>query len=112
MDGPTPANVSVALGVIRDMLPTQPKRWGGYVHWVWTPIEYTDYDGKKHAAGGIVVNDTTPEVKVQFFKNVWETALAHELIHVFTGWADGDPRIQSLVQKMNDEIKKRLAAVV
>lgn len=111
MDGPVPSNTQAALDVIYDMLPTKPKRWGGIIHWTWVPIEFSDADGK-HSAAGLVINGTTPEIKVQWFKNVWESALAHELIHVSTGWEDGDSRLQPLVEKINAAIKQKLAAVV
>jgi hypothetical protein len=102
--GVPPEHIDIALDVIRELLPSRPGRWGGVIEWVDTIFELPYGQGM---AAGLVVDSRTPEIRVTRFPDVWDTALAHELVHVFAGYADGDARLVPLFSKMNEEIERR-----
>lgn len=104
-----PAGLDVALAVIRSHLIKPWDRWGGVIIWTKEPFIV---NGTTLAAG-TVDDDYAPRVRVMFAKNIWETALAHEIGHVmwlrvYKTYGEGAPEFQRWVRTVNSEIQVRL----
>lgn len=103
--GTPPAHVDLALGVIKSQLDKEPKRWGGTITWVDGPFQIPSGGLETIMAAGCVDSFEEPRIRLTLFKEVEQTALAHELCHVYNMYPDGDQRLNEFVSRCNTLIK-------
>jgi hypothetical protein len=107
-----PPGFEVAMEVIKsrlDWVPPDKATYGGVIQWVAEPY----YSGGQKVAGTLE-SLQVPHIKVVAFPYIWETALAHEILHIY--WfrcygtsGDGQGDFYSMVSQINRDIRARLA---
>lgn len=120
--GLPPADVEIALAVIKEhvgkLFPEQKRDWrfwfGGKIVWVDEP-----YMACGKLVAGTVENFLTPQIKAVRFLRVWQTALAHEILHIYwyrlsSSGTKGEEEASFIteVNATNAEIEKRLLSVL
>ena len=101
-----PAGVDKALEIIKTRMPSWSGNYGGTIEWVSEPFYAF---GIK--AAGTVLDVRVPRIKVMYFQDVSQCALAHEIFHVWQNVyekgeiQDGDSRLYSWVNETNRQIK-------
>lgn len=102
-----PPDLESALALIRAELAfagVNPKRFGGVIEWVDGPFMLGNIK-----AAGAVMSFETPLLKLTKFDKVWESALAHEMAHVYLGLADGDEKLYKWTNETNAALKSMLS---
>ena len=108
--GDAPMGVETALKVIKEQLPGWYGPYGGVIEWVSDPF-LVEVNGKPILAAGTVIDATKSHIKVMYFKDVSQCALAHEIKHVYESVynhgkiTDGDPKLYAWVNETNAKIK-------